>query len=115
MGVKPVFVIFTGLPKVEDVSLNYFKQLKLKASVEAVSIQGFFIKIINKRFDNALDILSDMIINSVFNKKMIEKEKQIILKEINMVTDDPRLHQWILFQNTIFWNVLLFLSKYLNI
>ncbi|MBS3101617.1 insulinase family protein [Candidatus Woesearchaeota archaeon] len=63
---------------------------------------AFFIKIINKRFDRALDILSDMAANPVFGKKIIEKEKQVILKEINMITDDPRLHQWILFQKTLF-------------
>src|SRR3989338_7384046 len=63
---------------------------------------AFFIKIINKRFDVALDILSDMVKNPVFGKKIIEKEKQVILKEINMITDDPRLHQWILFQKTLF-------------
>src|SRR3990167_9163383 len=63
---------------------------------------AFFIKIINKRFDVALDILSDMAANPIFDKKIVEKEKQVVLKEINMVTDDPRLHQWILFQKTLF-------------
>lgn len=63
---------------------------------------AFFIKIINKRFDNALDILSDMVKNSVFGEKIMEKEKQVILKEINMVNDDPRLFQWILFQQALF-------------
>ena len=63
---------------------------------------AFFIKIINKKFEKSLEILSDMISNSVFNKKMIDKEKQVVLKEINMVTDDPRQHQWILFQKNLF-------------
>jgi len=63
---------------------------------------AYFIKIINKKFEKALDILSDMIINSVFDKKIMEKEKKVILKEINMVTDDPRQHQWILFQKSLF-------------
>ncbi len=63
---------------------------------------AFFIKIINKRFDVALDILSDMVANPVFDGKILEKEKKVVLKEINMVTDDPRLHQWILFQKTLF-------------
>ena len=63
---------------------------------------AFFIKIISKRFDIALDILSDMIANPVFDEKIIEKEKQVVLKEINMVTDDSRLHQWILFQKALF-------------
>ena len=63
---------------------------------------AFFIKIISKRFDIALDILSDMIANPVFDEKIIEKEKQVVLKEINMVTDDSRLHQCILFQKALF-------------
>lgn len=63
---------------------------------------AFFIKIINKRFDIALDILSDMIANPIFGKDKIEKEKKVILREIDMVTDDPRQHQWILFQKNLF-------------
>jgi len=63
---------------------------------------AFFIKIINKRFGAALDILSDMVANPIFDEKIIEKEKKVILKEINMVTDDSRLHQWVLFQKNLF-------------
>ena len=63
---------------------------------------AFFIKIINKRFDKALDILSDMISNPIFDAKTVEKEKRVILKEINMVNDDPRLYQWILFHKALF-------------
>lgn len=63
---------------------------------------AFFIKIINKRFGKALEILSDMIKNSVFDGKIMEKEKKVILKEINMVTDDPRQHQWIIFHKNLF-------------
>ena len=63
---------------------------------------AFFIKIINKRLDIALDILSDMVANPVFNEKVLDKEKKVVLKEINMVTDDPRMHQWILFQKELF-------------
>tara|TARA_Y100000310_G_C20693471_1_gene823891 strand:- start:943 stop:2151 length:1209 start_codon:yes stop_codon:yes gene_type:complete len=63
---------------------------------------AYFIKIINKRFEKALEILSDMMINSVFNPKMVDKEKKVISKEINMVKDDPRQHQWTLFQKNLF-------------
>lgn len=63
---------------------------------------AFFIKIINKRFEKALDILSDMVSNPLFDAKKIEKEKKVVLKEINMITDDPKQHQWILFQKTLF-------------
>jgi predicted Zn-dependent peptidase len=63
---------------------------------------AYFIKIINKHFDIALDILSDMIANPLFKEDKIAKEKKIVLREIDMVTDDPRQHQWILFQKTLF-------------
>src|SRR3989344_8970270 len=63
---------------------------------------AFFIKIINKKFDIALDILSDMVKNSIFEEKIIKKEKKVILKEINMVIDDSRLFQWVFFQQTLF-------------
>ena len=63
---------------------------------------AFFIKIINKRFDIALDILSDMAANPIFRNDKIKKEKNVILREIDMVTDDPRQHQWILFQKNLF-------------
>src|SRR3989338_1640246 len=63
---------------------------------------AFFIKIINKRFDVALDILSDMAANPIFDNKIIEKEKKVVLKEINMINDDPRSYQWILFHKVLF-------------
>src|SRR3989338_149874 len=63
---------------------------------------AFFIKIINKRFEKALDILSDMVSNPLFREDKIAKEKKVILREIDMVTDDPRQHQWILFQKNLF-------------
>ena len=63
---------------------------------------AFYIRIINKRFENALEILADMIKNSVFDAKMMEKEKDVVLKEINMVMDDSRLYQWVIFQENLF-------------
>jgi len=62
----------------------------------------FFIKILNKYFDKALDVLADIIQNSVFSRKIVEKERKVILKEIDMVNDQPRFFQWILFQKNLF-------------
>ncbi len=63
---------------------------------------AYFIKIINGHFDAALDILSDMVANSIFKEEKIEKEKKVVLKEIDMITDDARQHQWVLFQKNLF-------------
>lgn len=62
----------------------------------------YYIKILNKHFDKALEILSDIILNPQFDNKMVEKERKIILNEINFVDDEPRHYQWILFQKNLF-------------
>ncbi|MBT3298676.1 insulinase family protein [archaeon] len=61
-----------------------------------------YIKVLNKHFNKALDVISDIIKNSKFNEADIVKEKEIIMKEINMVNDDPRYYQWTLLQNQLF-------------
>jgi len=63
---------------------------------------NFYVKVLNKHFKIALEVISDILLNSVFLEKNINKEKGIILKEIDMVNDDPRYYQWILLQKTMF-------------
>jgi len=62
----------------------------------------YYVKILNKYFDKALDILSDLTQNPNFDIKAMEKEKKVILNEINLVNDEPRFYQWILLQRTLF-------------
>ncbi len=62
----------------------------------------YFITIPKKHFDIALDILSDMIQNPKFDSKIIEKERKVILEEINLHTDDPKVYQWILFLKNLY-------------
>lgn len=65
---------------------------------------AYYVTIHKDFFDVALDVLADMMQNSTFNKKPIETERKVILDEINLVTDEPRNHQWILFFKTLFQN-----------
>ncbi|NQV91566.1 insulinase family protein [Candidatus Woesearchaeota archaeon] len=62
----------------------------------------FYIKVLNKHFSKAIDILSDIMLNSLFKEEHIKKEKNIVLKEIDMVNDEPSYFQWLLLQNNIF-------------
>lgn len=62
----------------------------------------YYVKITKKNFDIALEILSDILINPIFDKKLIDKERNIILSEIKMVTDQPRNYQWVLFSKALF-------------
>jgi len=45
---------------------------------------GYYIKIDSRHLEEALDILSDMIYNSKFDAGEINKERGVILEEINM-------------------------------
>lgn len=58
-----------------------------------------------KNLSVSLDILSDMMKNSLFDPKHIEKERKVVLDEISLINDDPKYYQWILLQKTLFKNL----------
>ncbi|MBU1704597.1 MAG: insulinase family protein, partial [Nanoarchaeota archaeon] len=62
----------------------------------------FYVKVPKKHFSKAMDIISDIIQHPLFDQKKIDKERKIILKEINLHKDEPRFHQWVLFQKALF-------------
>ena len=49
----------------------------------------YYAKVLDSHFDIALDVLADMFLNSNFAKEEIEKEKGVIMEEINMYEDSP--------------------------
>lgn len=49
----------------------------------------FFIKVLDTHFELTLDVLSDMLFNSKFTDSDMEKEKAVVLEEINMNEDNP--------------------------
>lgn len=50
---------------------------------------GFYVKLASKHLDLALDVLGDILLNSQFAEPEIEKEKRVILQEINLYKDTP--------------------------
>ncbi len=64
----------------------------------------FYIKILSKYFDKALEIISDILKNSIFEEKIIEKERKVILEEMNLWNDDPKSYQWGLFEKALYKN-----------
>jgi len=50
---------------------------------------GYYIKSSSNHIDLCMDVLSDMLCNSLFDEKEIEKEKGVILEEINLYEDTP--------------------------
>ena len=62
----------------------------------------FYARVLSKFFYRALDVISDIIKNSIFDEKSIEKERKVILEEINLRYDDPKAYQWLLFEKSLY-------------
>ena len=62
----------------------------------------FHAKVMDTSIEILVDILSDIFLNSVFNAKEVENERQVILQEIGMVEDSPEEYIHILTNNN-FW------------
>lgn len=62
----------------------------------------YYAKMLNTHLELAFDILSDMIFNSTFLPDEIEKEKNVVLEEINMYEDTPEEVVHDLFTGTLF-------------
>lgn len=50
---------------------------------------SFYINIISKYFDRAIDTLSNIALNSAFREEDIKKEKKVIIEELKMTSDSP--------------------------
>jgi predicted Zn-dependent peptidase len=55
-------------------------------------ITTYWCKIPSKKLKIALDVLSDMVKNPLFDEKELEKEREVIFEEIKLYHDNPRLH-----------------------
>lgn len=72
---------------------------------------GYYAKAHAKHLSKVLDVISDMYLNPVFDTKEIEKEKGVIVEEINMYKDMPQRHIWDMFMELLYgdqpagWNI----------
>lgn len=62
----------------------------------------FYAKVMGDKLPLALDLLSDIVLHSVFDSQEIEKERRVILQELHMVEDAPEdfIHD---LYSRIFW------------
>ena len=61
----------------------------------------YYAKVLGEKLPQAIDLLSDLVLNSTFREKEIEKERRVILQEISMVEDTPDDHVHDLFCESI--------------
>ena len=63
---------------------------------------GYWIKLVSEKLDIALDVLSDVIFNSLFDEGEFQREKGVILEEIKMYEENPLYHIEDVFEETIY-------------
>lgn len=63
---------------------------------------GYYVKVASDKLGLALDILSDMLYGSLFDPAEIERERGVIVEEINMYEDNPMMSLDEIFEQTIY-------------
>jgi len=65
---------------------------------------AYYIKASKQHLDLALDMLSDMLINSTFDAKELDRERGVIIEEINMYEDNPMALVEDIFEKQLYGN-----------
>ncbi len=100
-------LMFKGTKK-RPTSLDITKELdSVGAEFNAFTAKdhtGYYVKIAYENIGLAFDILSDIIFNSIFDENEIQKERGVIIEEINMYEDNPIMFLPAMFEQTLFGN-----------
>lgn len=64
----------------------------------------FHSRVLDKHLFTLVDILSDIFLHSIFDPTEMDRERQVILQEINMLEDTPDEHIHVLFSNLHWMN-----------
>ncbi|MBS3088986.1 insulinase family protein [Candidatus Pacearchaeota archaeon] len=86
-------LLFTGTKTRthEDISREIEKKGGILNAFTAQQVTSFWFKLPSEHIFAGLDILTDMLNNPAFPKEKFEKEKKVILEEIKMYHDNPRM------------------------
>lgn len=98
-------LMFKGTKK-RPTTLDISKELdRVGAEFNAMTSKdytGYYIKINHENYKLAVDILSDMLLNSKFDIKEINRERGVVIEEINMYHDNPLMYIESLFEEAVF-------------
>jgi predicted Zn-dependent peptidase len=88
--------------------------LKIAQSIESLGgnlnaftgkeITCYYVHLLDIHLKQAVDVLSDMLCNSLFHEKEIAKEKMVVIEEIKAVKDTPEDYIFDIFQEKLFPN-----------
>ncbi len=63
---------------------------------------GYYVKVARGKMDTAIDVLSDMMMNAAFDQSEIDKERGVIMEELNMYQDTPMYQVGWNFENLLY-------------
>jgi predicted Zn-dependent peptidase len=64
-------------------------------------VTGYWVKASREHFPIVLNVVSDIVTNSLLSHEEIEKERGVIIQELRMRNDDPQSRAWILFEQLL--------------
>ncbi len=98
-------LMFKGTKK-RPTTLDISKELDgIGASYNAFTSKdhtGYYIKASHDKIELLLDMLSDMLFNSKFDPTEIERERKVIIEEINMYEDNPMMMAEDFFEQAVY-------------
>ena len=65
---------------------------------------GYYVKSDTTKIEIALDVVSDMLLNSKFDAREMEREKGVIIEELNMYLDNPLMYIEDVFERCLYGN-----------
>lgn len=68
----------------------------------AKEFTGYWVKVAAPKLPVALDIIGDMLLNSKIEAEEIEREKGVIIEELNMYEDNPMMHVEDIFESCLY-------------
>ena len=98
-------LVFEGTPSRPDAKTIANEIERLGGEMNAYTTNDrtcFHAKVLRKHAPTAIAVLADIMQNPLLRESDAAREKNVVLKEIELTTDEPRFHQWVLFQQTLF-------------
>ena len=89
-------------PKSIDISSELDSIGAVYNAFTGMEYTGYFAKARPEHFDKILDVVSDIYLNPIFESKEIDKERGVIIEEINMYEDLPMRRVQELFTNLLY-------------
>lgn len=107
-------MVFKGTakrPTAKDISLELDQIGSQYNAFTSQEYTGYYAKAENRHFHKLLDVVSDIYLNPALPAAEIEKEKGVIVEEINMYEDMPQRHIYDIFMEVLYgdqpagWNI----------